>query len=213
MKKIVLALSGGLDSAVLLAEVLKSYDRSAALCLSFDYGSKHAGRESACSRLLAEHYDVERIEIDLVGVIPERGSSLTDPDVPVPDGPDVKSTVVPCRNLIFGAVMASEADSLGAKRVALGVHAGDRQTYPDCRYEFVDAMSKAVKLATEGRVDVYAPFVDWDKSQIVAHGALLGVPFEKTWSCYAGGDRPCGLCGACVTRREAFAKARLADPA
>lgn len=214
--KVVLALSGGLDSAVLLAELLQTHDKSEVLCMSFNYGAKHCSSEEKASQQLMSHYEVLLRRITLTDVFLECKSTLMDLTAEIPQGhhedPKMKSTVVPCRNMIFASVLSSVADSLGANKIALGMHAGDRAIYPDCRLEFVTALESTVKFATDGRVKVFAPFIDWQKKQIVAHGAHLKVPFEKTWSCYVGGDRPCGRCAACTERNSAFAELKLIDP-
>ena len=135
---------------------------------------------------------------------------------PTPDGhytdESMKATVVPNRNMLFLAVAASWAIAQGAAAVAYAAHAGDHAIYPDCRPEFVRAMSAALGLADWRQLELATPFINWDKGQIVRRGAELGVPFEKTWSCYRGGTAHCGTCGTCVERREAFSQAGIADP-
>lgn len=213
-KRYVIALSGGLDSAVLLADVLKSRAPEDVLCVSFRYGSKHEEREAQAAFSLCEHYKVDQEVVHVK--LPADKSSLLNKELPIPEGHyqdrTMKSTVVPCRNLIFASYLAAYAENHNAAAIALGVHSGDHAIYPDCRLEFVTALEKAVKLATEGRVAVYTPFVDWDKKQIVAHGDFLKVPFHLTWTCYNGGNVPCRRCGSCVERAEAFTKNKLTDP-
>jgi 7-cyano-7-deazaguanine synthase len=126
------------------------------------------------------------------------------------------ATVVPNRNAIMLSVAVGLAVASGADAVATAVHAGDHPIYPDCRPAFVAAFEQMARVANEGFVApgfrVATPYLDWDKSDIVARGAELGVPFAETWSCYKGGDVHCGTCGTCVERIEAFAVAGVPDP-
>lgn len=192
----VVLLSGGVDSAVLLAHVLAT-EPGGVRALSFDYGQRHR-RELDASAAVAAEYGVPR---EVVTLPPElfRGSSLTGGDGATTGTP----TVVPGRNAVFLSVAVATAARDGGKWVWFAPHAGDRDVYPDCRGEFVEAFAAAA-LSGYG-VGVFAPFVGLTKRQVVARGRALGVPFDLTWSCYAGGEKPCGTCGACVGRAEAFA--------
>ncbi|HEY0409758.1 MAG TPA: 7-cyano-7-deazaguanine synthase, partial [Candidatus Dormibacteraeota bacterium] len=144
---------------------------------------------------------------------------LTDAAVEVPDGhyadETMRITVVPNRNAVMLAIAHAVAVAEGVPTVAAAFHAGDHPVYPDCRPAFVDAFRRMQTLATEGfgpRDMLVTPFLHLDKAAIVRAGHRLGVPFERTWSCYRGGDRHCGRCGTCVERREAFTLAGVADP-
>lgn len=144
------------------------------------------------------------------------GSCLTDQSVPLPEGhyaaESMKATVVPNRNMVLLAIAASWALSLGAERVAYAAHGGDHAIYPDCRPEFAVAMDVVFGVCDWKALSLYAPFLDATKADLVKLGAQLAVPFELTWSCYAGGEKHCGRCGTCVERREAFKLAGVTDP-
>lgn len=218
MTATVVAVSGGLDS-VTLAHDLAAAGHDLTL-VSFDYGQRHA-RELACAAACGERLGAAYHAVDLrsVGALLS-GSALTDPTVAVPDGhytdASMRSTVVPNRNAILLAVATGLAVAVGAEAIATAVHAGDHPIYPDCRPAFVAAFEAMARVANEGFVDpgfaVLAPYLGWEKSDIVARGAALGVPFAQTWSCYRGGDEHCGRCGTCVERSEAFALAGVPDP-
>ncbi|WFE27684.1 7-cyano-7-deazaguanine synthase QueC [Solwaraspora sp. WMMD791] len=217
-RKVVLVLSGGLDSTV-LAHRLRAEGCDLTM-LSFNYGQSHRRELEFAYRTAASLGGAHRIV--QLGAIAEllAGSSLTDPAVAMPDGhysdSSMRATVVSNRNAIMLDVAVAHAVAIGANAVAFGAHAGDHPIYPDCRPSFVAAYEQMVRVANEGFIDsdfvVLAPFINASKSQIVAEGARLGVPFEDTWSCYRGGARHCGRCGTCVERREAFFVANVADP-
>lgn len=210
----IILLSGGLDSAVLAGSLAGLTPRPAAL--SFDYGQRH-GRELASAAAVAEHYRMRHDIIDLSALGGHLGSALTGAGE-IPDGhysaPSMAATVVPGRNAIMLAVAAGIAASRGARRVAVAVHAGDHPVYPDCRPEFISAMSAALRLGTAGHGDVtiHAPFAETTKAGIVMLGAALSVPMGLSWSCYRGGDAHCGRCGTCVERWGAFRDAKVPDP-
>ena len=144
------------------------------------------------------------------------GSSLTDESIDLPEGhyeeESMKATIVPNRNMILLSLAAGHALSIGFDTVAYAAHAGDHTIYPDCRPEFASAMENALGLADWQKLGLHRPFVDKTKADLVRIGHELGVPFESTWSCYAGRDLHCGRCGTCVERKEAFALAGIADP-
>jgi 7-cyano-7-deazaguanine synthase len=217
MHRMVAIVSGGMDS-VTLAHLLASESQALHL-LSVNYGQRHR-KELLFAEKCAARLSAEWKCIDLTGLTHLlQGSALTDPSVPVPHGhyaaESMRSTVVPNRNAILFSIAAGWAVSLGADGVASGVHAGDHAIYPDCRPEFVTALSKALVLATEGFAPpgfrLYAPFVGMTKAEIASLGKRLGVPWEQTWSCYEGGAIHCGRCGTCVERREAFQLAGVGD--
>ncbi|MBC2593271.1 7-cyano-7-deazaguanine synthase QueC [Ruficoccus amylovorans] len=206
--------SGGLDSTVLLYELLKNGHEVAAL--SVNYGQRH-DKEITCAAALCQLLGIEHRVADLSGVVSLLGgSSLTDPAIAVPEGhyaeESMKQTVVPNRNMILLSLAAGWAISRKADCVAYAAHAGDHAIYPDCREEFTDALDKTIRMADWHEVFVHRPYVQMTKAGIVARGAELGVPFEKTWSCYQGGDKHCGRCGTCIERREAFHLAGVEDP-
>jgi 7-cyano-7-deazaguanine synthase len=212
-KKAILILSGGMDSTTLLAHALADgYDVHA---LSFDYGQRHS-RELFAASQVADHYHIRHDIITLPIEQHLKGSSQTDKSVPVPHGhyaaENMKATVVPNRNMILLSIAIGVAVSEGADTVFYGAHSGDHAIYPDCRPEFVERMDKVAEIANYDAVKVIAPFIGMDKGDIAKRGVELGVPFEYTWTCYEGGEKPCGLCGACQERAEAFAKAGVKDP-
>lgn len=217
MRTVVL-LSGGMDSATLLYDVVASQGKDMVLALSANYGQRHR-RELESAWRLALKVGVEHVLVDLAGVGKLlSGSALTDPSVPVPEGhyehESMRATVVPMRNAIFLSVAVGLAWARGADTVMTAVHAGDHAIYPDCRPAFVDAFDAMVEQASAGMadIDVIAPYVRMTKAEIAALGVRLGVPWAETWSCYKGGERHCGRCGTCVERIEALLLARADDP-
>ena len=212
MKDSVIILSGGMDSVTLL------YDQQAriALALTFDYGSKHNAREIPFARLHCERLGIEHVVIPLDFMEHYFTSSLLKGGADIPEGhyaaDNMKSTVVPFRNGIMLAVAIGMAESRGLKHVMMANHSGDHTIYPDCRPEFVAAMSEAARTGTFPGITLLCPFTSLTKGQIAARGRELGIDYSETWSCYKGGERHCGRCGTCVERREALAEAGISDP-
>jgi len=212
--KVVLSLSGGVDSSTLLAFYCKMrVDKI--FPLFFLYGSKHNEFEIKSSFEVAKYYREkgfpieERKVIDLRNVFSEFSSVLLlKNEEEIPEGhyndETMRKTVVPSRNFIFAAIMSGYAESVGANLVALGVHKGDHYIYPDCRKDFVEQLDKAILYASEGKVGVDAPFIDLDKKDIVKIGLELKVPYELTRTCYKNQPVACGKCGSCRERIEAF---------
>lgn len=212
--KSVAVFSGGVDSTVLLHQLLAGGDD--VLALSVDYGQRHS-RELAHASSIAARLGVEWRLADLRGIVPLLGgSSLTSHEVPVPHGhyaaEAMKQTVVPNRNMILLSVAAAWAMSRRCDRVAYGAHTGDHTIYPDCRPEFAAAVRQALHLADWRPIELHCPFIGMTKADIVSLGARLGADFGATWSCYEGGDLHCGQCGTCFERREAFELAGVPDP-
>lgn len=214
----VAVVSGGLDSTV-MAHLLRD-DGHRLHTVSFDYGQRHR-RELDCARAMAADLGApwELVDLRAAGVTRFLGgSALTDASVAVPEGhyadASMRVTVVPNRNAMMLAIACCLAASVSAEAVALAVHGGDHPIYPDCRPEFVAAFEVMERLAMEGMADlrILAPFSTLSKADIVRLGAEHEVPFERTWSCYVGGEVHCGRCGTCFERREAFAVAGVADP-
>ena len=213
---VVLILSGGMDSTTLLYWLLKK--GHAVHALSFNYGQKHAKElEKAnitCVKNLVPHRIIPFTD-DLKALV--CNSALTDATQCIPEGhyeaPNMKQTVVPNRNMIMLALAAGYAISNGIKILAYAAHSGDHAIYPDCRPEFAVAMSNALELCHfDGGIELIAPFMDINKNDICAIGKELAVPYEDTWTCYVGAEEPCGKCGACQERAEAFAFAGIPDP-
>jgi len=166
------------------------------------------------SRYHTKKLNVQHYIADLSSLQPLLKSALTSEDLDIPDDqPDArKVTVVPARNSIMLSVAYGLAVSLGFDYVAYAAHHRDYQNYPDCRPEYKDAMEKALQLGTDSQVKILAPFINFDKSEIVRIGQKLNVPYEMTWSCYRGEDVHCGTCPSCVERKRAFELAGVNDP-
>jgi 7-cyano-7-deazaguanine synthase len=212
--KTVLILSGGMDSATLLYDLIAHGDSVEAI--GVNYKQRH-GKELACAADLCNGLGVRFDVLDLSSLSGFlTGSSQSDPNVPVPfgkyDEPSMKLTVVPNRNMFMLAAAGAVAIARKADRLAYGAHAGDHTIYPDCRPEFVEAMGKAFGLCDWHTLALHAPYIDMTKGDICKRGVELRVPYEKTWTCYVGGDRPCGKCGSCTERAEAFEFAGIPDP-
>ena len=196
--------------------LLYDYRDVVALAVTFDYGSNHNAREIACARIHCERLGIEHIVIPLAFVAKYFKSSLLSGADAIPEGnyddENMKSTVVPFRNGIMLAVACGIAESRDLRRVMLANHFGDHAIYPDCRRDFVDAMSEAMRCGTYCGVTVFAPYTDITKADIARRGAQLGIDYAETYSCYKGGEHHCGRCGTCRERREALAEAGIADP-
>ncbi len=217
-KKAVVLLSGGLDSATVLA-IARSQGYEA-YALSVSYGQRHAAElqaaERVARRLGAKALQRLQVNLDAVG-----GSALTDRSIAVPETPGsgIPVTYVPGRNTLFLSLSLGWAEVLGATDLFIGVNAVDYSGYPDCRPEFVRAFEALANLATKAGVEgarfkVHTPLIQLTKADIIRRGAALGVDFGETVSCYqADADgRACGRCDSCRIRRDGFAAAGLADP-
>lgn len=210
----VLIYSGGLDSTVLLYQLLQAQHRVYALTIH--YGQRHACEIDSARAICAENGVEHRVlELPQLACL-FGGGSLTDFSTPVPEGhyeeASMKATVVPNRNMILLSLAAAWAMSLKADSISYAAHAGDHAIYPDCRPAFADAMDHAIALADWHPVRLDRPFVGKPKTELVRLGASLGVPFAKTWSCYQGKSKHCGCCGTCIERRQAFYEAGIDDP-
>ena len=215
MKKAIVSLSGGMDSATVLAKLLdEGYEVE---CFAFTYGSKHNRYENHAAHLIADHYGIVfHNPIDLRAVTRYFQSDLLKSGGPIPEGhytdSTMSATVVPGRNIIFLSIMAGLAWSNGASEIAIGIHQGDHAIYPDCRAEFYTAMNEAIRLGTDGRVEIVAPFLHTDKSGILEWGLAHNVPYHLTRTCYKDQVVSCGKCGSCRERLEAFAAHSALDP-
>lgn len=213
MGKVVCLLSGGIDSSTLLGKLL--WEKNEVYPVVFNYGQKHS-KEIEHAKLVAGHYGLELMEVDISGIKPLISKSSLTSDEPIPEGhyadESMKSTVVPNRNMIMISLAVGYAWTIGASKVCFAAHGGDHPIYSDCRPDFVKSINNTVIIGTEDRVRVEAPFVNTDKTEIVKLGNKIGVPFDKTWSCYKGKEKHCGLCGTCVERKESFEKTGVEDP-
>ena len=211
MKDSIIIVSGGMDSVTLLYD----YKDRIALGVSFDYGSNHNAKEIPFARWHCEQLGIEHITIDLAFMPKYFKSSLLEGADAIPEGhyadENMKSTVVPFRNGIMLSIAAGIAESRGLKYVMMANHGGDHTIYPDCRAEFVEAMSEATKAGTFPGIEILAPYTDITKADIAMRGKALGIDYSKTWSCYKGGDVHCGKCGTCVERKEALRDAGIED--
>lgn len=211
--KIVLALSGGMDSVTLL-ESLKLNNEVHPF--QFVYGSKHNPYEIEAVKQLAKHYGIPIPVIDLTEAFRSIQSNLLKSGGEIPEGhyeaETMRQTVIPGRNSIFITILAGIAESIGADKVALGVHAGDHHIYPDCRYKFINAMDFAVQASSDGKVSLHAPFLNMTKADILKHGLNIGTPYHLTRTCYKDQSIACGKCGSCQERLEAFAINGVQDP-
>lgn len=213
-KKVVVLLSGGMDSVSALYEANAQYEVASAL--SFHYGSKHNDREIPFAIFHSQHLGVPHrtVRLDFIGE--SFKSDLLASGREIPKGhyeeQSMKKTVVPFRNGIMLAIAAGFAESAGACGLVIAAHAGDHAIYPDCRETFMRAMSDAIRLGTYAQIEVIRPFIAMSKAEIARRGQELGVDFSRTWSCYIGGEIHCGECGTCVERREAFLLAGVPDP-
>ncbi|HTL47045.1 MAG TPA: 7-cyano-7-deazaguanine synthase QueC [Verrucomicrobiae bacterium] len=218
-RKAVCLLSGGLDSATALyVAVRQGYEVTA---LTVFYGQSHV-REIQSAKALAARLGLEHHTVNFA--LPWGGSSLIDKKMPIPQGRDeaamsrdIPSTYVPARNSIFLAFAASLAEARGAEAIFIGANAIDYSGYPDCRPEFLNAFCEAIRRGTKAGVNgknirIEAPLVKLSKKAIVRLGESLQVPFEITWSCYVGGDIPCGECDSCILRKKGFEEAGIPDP-
>jgi len=218
MKKALILLSGGLDSATILALA----KRQGYVChaLSFNYGQRH-GAELNAARHIAEHARVVEHKLVHIGLDSFGGSALTDTRISVPDqlAPGIPITYVPARNTVFLAFALGWAEVLGALDIFIGVNAVDYSGYPDCRPEFIHAFENLAQLATKVGVEgqafkIHTPLIDLSKAEIIRLGLNLGVDYAHTVSCYSADDRgrACGVCDACRLRKAGFEAAGVADP-
>jgi 7-cyano-7-deazaguanine synthase len=217
-KRAVILLSGGLDSATVVA--MARADGYSCYTMSFDYGQRHRAELDAAARVARDLGVVEHkvIGINLNGI---GGSALTDSSIAVPESPGegIPVTYVPARNTVFLSLALGWAEVLGARDIFIGVNAVDYSGYPDCRPEFIEAFERMANLATKAGVEgngfrIQAPLQNLSKADIVKTGTRLGVDYGLTVSCYQADDqgRACGKCDSCRLRAEGFASAAVADP-
>lgn len=218
MKKAVVLLSGGLDSATVLAIARQQgFD---CYCLSFDYHQRHVAELQASKRVAralgASEHRIFQIDLSTFG-----GSALTDNAIDVPQSPTtgIPVTYVPARNTIMLSLALAWAEVLQARDIFIGVNALDYSGYPDCRKEYIDAFEHMANLATKAAVEgdpvhIHAPLIDLTKAQIIERGAALGVDYGLTVSCYQANvyGQACGKCDSCRIRSDGFTAAGLTDP-
>ena len=212
-KKAVILLSGGLDSATAAAQAIA--DGYEAIALSFRYGQRHE-RELLAARQVADALKIKEHFVVDVNLAQWGGSALTDASIDVPtegtSAGEIPITYVPGRNTVFIAIALSLAESKGAEAIYLGINAVDYSGYPDCRPDYLEAFQKLAALSSKVGVEghapqLIAPLVMDSKTDIVRRARHLGVPIELTWSCYQGGEVPCGVCDSCRIRDKAILEA------
>ncbi len=218
MERAIVLLSGGLDSAITLW--LAKSQAYELYTLSFDYGQRHR-RELKAATELAKKAEVKEHHEIKINLQQWAGSSLTDENANIEDGnikrKDIPLTYVPARNMIFLSMAASLAETKKAQHIFIGVSEVDYSGYVDCRESFIKAMETAINEGTVMAVEknktiqIHRPFMNKTKADEILIGAKLGVPFHLTWSCYRGGEKPCGTCDSCLLRAKAFKEAGIID--
>lgn len=223
MKALVL-FSGGVDSTTCLGMAVEKYGSENVVALSVSYGQKH-DKEIKCSVEIAEYYGVEHLYLNLADIFKYSDCSLlkhSESDIPYEsyseqlkktDG-DTVSTYVPFRNGLFLSSAASVALSKECEVIYYGAHSDDAagSAYPDCSEAFNNAINTAIYEGSGKKLKVVAPFIKWNKKDVVKEGLRLNVPYHLTWSCYEGSDKPCGKCGTCIDRQKAFEDNGVKDP-
>lgn len=223
--KVLVLLSGGVDSATCLGMAVDKYGKENVFTLSVSYGQKHT-KELEAARNIAAYYQVEFIYLDLAKIFEYSDCSLlehSNQEIPKESyAQQIKksnnkpvSTYVPFRNGLFLSSAASIALSKECSVIFYGAHSDDAagNAYPDCSTAFNEAMNQAIYIGSGEQLQIEAPFVSWTKAEVVKRGLELKVPYELTWSCYEGGDTACGKCGTCIDRAAAFEKNGVNDPA
>ena len=223
-EKALVLVSGGLDSTTCLGLAVKKYGKENVVALSVYYGQKH-DKEITSAKKVTEYYDVEWLQLDLSKMFEYSDCSLlshSEKEIPKEsyakqlektNGTPV-STYVPFRNGLFLSSAAAIALSKGCSYIYYGAHSDDAagNAYPDCSDAFNKAMHDAVYIGSGNQLQIEAPFVNMTKADVVKLGLEINVPYELTWSCYEGGDKPCGVCGTCIDRQAAFEKNGVMDP-
>lgn len=228
MKKALVLSSGGVDSTTCVGIAVKDVGSENVSTVSVFYGQKH-NKELECADKVAEFYNVKHYVLDLSNVLQYSNCSLmknSTEDIPMmsyaeqieKNGEGKVSTYVPFRNGLMLSAVAALAQSIYPDDdvdIYLGAHADDAagRAYADCSEEFTSAMNTAIVIGTYGKVRVVAPLVNLNKAGAVKLGLSIDVPYKYTWSCYAGGDKPCGHCGTCIDRAKAFEANGISDPA
>ena len=224
MKKAIVLFSGGLDSTTALALAINKHGANNVTALSIYYGQKHQ-KELEAAHNIAKYYNVELKSIDLTEVFKNSSCSLlstSNEEIPLTsyeeqlkhtNGNPV-STYVPFRNGLFCSIAASMIYSEEGGYIYYGPHKDDAagNAYPDTSIAFHEKMKNAILEGSDNKIELIAPFIDKTKADIVKIGYELKVPYELTWSCYIGHEKPCGKCGTCIDRKKAFELNNLKDP-
>lgn len=227
MKKAIVLSSGGIDSTTCMSLAVKKFGEDNVVSVSIFYGQKHS-KELECARKISKFYNIPHYEFDLSSIMKYSNCSLLEgssqqiehesySEQIKKNGEGKVSTYVPFRNGLMLSVCASLAQGLFENddtEIFIGVHADDAagNAYADCSVEFVDTIGSAISLGTYGKVKVVAPFYKSNKAAVVRKGLELKTPYHLTWSCYEGGEKPCGECGTCRDRIAAFRANNTEDP-
>ena len=212
-EKAVVIYSGGMDSFTVLNKAV--FEGLEVYALTFDYGQKHVKEvdfaRNVCSAMGITHKIIDITAInELIS-----GSSLTS-NIEVPEGhyadENMKSTVVPNRNMILLSLAVGYATSIKTSKVYFGAHGGDHHVYPDCRPDFVKKMNDVCAVANYDFVEVVTPYLTSNKTEILRDGLKMNLDYSLTWTCYNGREKACGRCGSCVERLEAFEENQAKDP-
>lgn len=218
--KVVMGFSGGVDSTTLLHKLLLlNYEVHACF---FIYGSKHNKYEKEAVDTLMNYYEKYDVVYHVFNVMDvffniATNSALISREKVIPEGHYLdgvmKHTIVPGRNLIFASIMSGLGETINAQYIALGTHSGDHAIYPDCRPDFNAALQSVILKSTEGKILLFTPFANHTKGDIIKWGLSMEVPYELTRTCYKDQNKACGVCAACVERKEAFGINNVKDPA
>ena len=228
MKKAVVLSSGGVDSTTCISIAIDELGSENVSTVSVFYGQKHS-KELECAKKIAEYYGVKHYELDLSVIFKYSNCPLLSQSTEeiahesyaeqiAKNGEGMVRTYVPFRNGLMLSAVASLAVSIYPNDMVdiyLGAHADDSagRAYADCSEEFTDAIGKAINIGTYEKVNLRAPLVNLSKAEVVREGLELGTPYELTWSCYEGGETPCGTCATCIDRAIAFKLNGIKDPA
>ena len=225
VKKAMVLYSGGVDSTTCLGIAMERFGKENVIPLSIRYGQKHIKEVEAAKKVLA-YYGIEGMEMDVTPMFAYSNCSLlAHSREEIPEQSYVEqlrgnkgtpvSTYVPFRNGLFLSCAASLALSRECSCIYYGAHCDDAagSAYPDCSEVFYESMNQAIYEGSGRALTIEAPFIRWNKARIVEEGLRLGVPYELTWSCYEGGEKPCGKCGTCIDRQKAFEENGVRDPA
>ncbi|WP_430455991.1 7-cyano-7-deazaguanine synthase QueC [Rheinheimera sp.] len=212
-QKVVVIYSGGMDSFTVLHKAIN--DGHEVYALSFNYGQRHV-RELECAKTVCAELGINHKVVDISAINQLIGGSSLTSDIEVPEGhyaaDNMKSTVVPNRNMILISLAVGYAVSLDAQAVYYGAHSGDHFIYPDCRPEFVQKMHDVCQIANYEPVAIISPYLKQTKIEILRDGLAMGLDYSKTWTCYNGRAKACGKCGSCAERLEAFTLNQATDP-
>lgn len=212
-QKTIAVISGGMDSVTMLYKLKAEGKKLKAI--SFNYGQRHK-RELEMARATCEKLGIQHDIVDITSITSFISNSALTGDIEVPHGnyadENMKKTVVPSRNTIMASIANGYAINSNFDSIALAVHAGDHAIYPDCRPEFITALQTLFCVNNFEAIDIITPYLYKTKIDIVTEGIELNVDYTLTHTCYEGGEKPCGKCGSCVERTEAFYKNNTKDP-